>query len=425
LIVLLTGATGFIGRHLAHALAGAGHDVICAVRNHKAASALHPECRYVEADFTLDFEASDWLPRLAGVDTVINAVGILRERGQQTFEAIHMRAPCALFSACAIANIKVIQISALGADANAASRYHKSKRQADEVLLALCDSAVVVQPSLVYGQGGTSAKLFTLIASLPLVPLPGRGDQLVQPIHIDDLVPALLRLVEGDLYRKYRIPLVGPKPITLHSFLATLRQTMRLGKGIFIPMPAIVMNIAAWIGAVLPGGLLDRETLQMLRRGSTADDDATRQLLGHAPRPVTAFITPGEADGVRVAAQLGWLLPLLRLSIALVWIFTGIMSLGLYPIEQSYALLAHVGLTGWLATLALYGAALLDLALGIAILVCKRRRLLWIAQVAVIFSYMGIISLRIPEFWLHPFGPILKNLPMLAAIWILYELERC
>ncbi|MDQ4147499.1 MAG: DoxX-like family protein, partial [Pseudomonadota bacterium] len=90
----------------------------------------------------------------------------------------------------------------------------------------------------------------------------------------------------------------------------------------------------------------------------------------------------------------------------------------------SYALLAHVGLTGWLATLALYGAALLDLALGIAILVCKRRRLLWIAQVAVIFSYMGIISLRIPEFWLHPFGPILKNLPMLAAIWILYELER-
>ncbi|HEX2243435.1 MAG TPA: DoxX-like family protein, partial [Gammaproteobacteria bacterium] len=77
-----------------------------------------------------------------------------------------------------------------------------------------------------------------------------------------------------------------------------------------------------------------------------------------------------------------------------------------------------------LATLALYGAALLDLALGIAILVCKRRRLLWIAQVAVIFLYMGIISLRIPEFWLHPFGPILKNLPILAAIWILYELER-
>ncbi len=424
MVVLLTGATGFIGRHLAQALAAAGHEVVCAVRDPEAASARNPEFRYVEADFTRDFEAYDWLPRLAGIEVVVNAVGILREHGQQTFEAAHVRAPQALFSACATANIKVIQVSALGADADAISRYHKSKRQADEALLALCDSAVVVQPSLVYGQHGASAKLFTLLASLPLIPLPDRGDQRVQPIHIDDLVLALLMLVESNLYRKRRVPLVGPQPITLRDFLSALRQAMKLGNGVFIPVPAGVMNLAARFAGAMSGSLLNTETLQMLRRGNTGNVDATQHLLGRAPRPVGAFIPPREADGVRVAAQLEWLLPMLRLSIAVMWIFTGIVSLGLYSVEQSYALLARVGLTGWMAAFALYSAALLDLAFGIAIFVCKRRRLLWIAQAVLIILYMGIITLKIPEFWLHPFGPILKNLPMLTAIWMLYALER-
>jgi uncharacterized protein YbjT (DUF2867 family) len=424
LVVLLTGASGFIGRGLAQALAGAGHEVVHAVRDPAVASACDPTPRYVAANFTRDFEVSDWLPRLTCVDVVVNAVGILRERGSQTFEAIHLRAPRALFAACRVANVKVIQISALGADANAMSRYHKSKRTADEALFELCDAAVVVQPSLVYGPSGTSARLFTRLASLPLIPLPDGGEQRVQPIHIDDLVSALVALVEKDLYRKRRIPLVGPQPVTLREFVSGLRQGMGLDAGVFMPVPASVMNLAARLGERLPASLLDRESLQMLRRGNTADAEATRELLGRAPRPISAFITPHDADSVRVQAQLGWLLPMLRMTIAFVWIFTGIVSLGVYPADQSYALLARVGLTGWTASVALYGAALLDIALGIAIFIVRRRRFLWIAQAALILAYTVIITVKLPEFWLHPYGPILKNLPMLAVIWLLYELEK-
>jgi uncharacterized protein YbjT (DUF2867 family) len=424
LVVLLTGATGFIGRHLADALTAARHEVVRAVRSMDAATAETPEARYVEADFTRDFDSSDWLPRLRGIDVVVNAVGIIREHGAQTFEDIHVRAPAALFSTCAAANIKVIQISALGADADAASHYHKSKREADEILLRLCDAAVVVQPSLVYGPGGTSAKLFTLLASLPLIPLPDRGEQLVQPIHIDDLAPAIVALVDQSVYRRCRIPLVGPRAITLRDFLSALRQAMGLGKGTFLPVHASLMNLGARLGGLLPGSLVDMETLQMLRRGNTADPGMTRQLLGRAPRPVADFVTPDEANATRTQAQLGWLLPILRYAIAFVWIFTGIVSLGIYPVEQSYALLARVGITGSMAAVSLYGAALLDLVFGIAIFTCGHRRLLWAAQAAVILGYTAIITVKLPEYWLHPYGPILKNLPMLAAIWVLYELEK-
>jgi hypothetical protein len=72
----------------------------------------------------------------------------------------------------------------------------------------------------------------------------------------------------------------------------------------------------------------------------------------------------------------------------------------------------------------LYGATLMDLAFGIGSLVLKRRRWLWLAQLTLILFYTVIISFRLPEFWLHPYGPLLKNLPMLAAIWLLYELEK-
>jgi uncharacterized protein YbjT (DUF2867 family) len=422
LVVLLTGSSGFIGRHLANALAGLRHQVICTTRN--PSRPADPCFRYIAADFTRDFDEGDWLPRVAGVEVVINAVGIIREQGTQTFDAIHNRTPRALFSASAKAGVRlVIQISALGADEQAQSRYHRSKKAADDFLASLPLRSVIVQPSLVYGADGASARLFTTLASLPLTALPGKGTQLIQPVHVDDVVDAIVALLEQPLENGTRIPVVGPQPMTFRTFLAALRTAMGLGRAHFLPVPLSLMHIAAKAGKLVPGNLLDEETLQMLERGNTANAAPVSRLLGRRPRGVEDFIRNREASATRLRAKLNWLLPLLRFSIALVWIVTGIVSLGLYPVQESYALLARVGITGMLAPLMLYGAALLDLAFGIATLTLKKRRWLWLAQLAVILFYTVIISWMLPEFWLHPYGPLLKNLPMAAAIWLLLELE--
>ena len=139
--VLLTGASGFIGSHLARALRAADYVVIEARRDVAAGTAA------VQADFTRDLSAREWLPKLRGVDAVINAVGILREHGDQTFERIHKRAPQALFTACVAAGVRrVVQISALGADLGV-TRYFVSKRAADDYLT--CLRAVYAQASYV------------------------------------------------------------------------------------------------------------------------------------------------------------------------------------------------------------------------------------------------------------------------------------
>lgn len=418
MVIFLTGASGFIGHHLSSALRAAGHRVIEARRH-----ATDPN-QHMEADFTRDLDAASWIPKLAGVDCVINAVGILRERGQQTFQRIHTQAPRALFEACIRSGVqRVIQISALGADTGA-SGYFRSKHAADQFLASSPLNWTIVQPSVVYGPGGTSARLFTMLASLPVIPLPGSGTQSIQPVHIDDVVAAIVALVSREPASRARVAIVGPKPLELRDFLSQLRSAMGLRRAPRIGVPMGFMRLSAGIAQWLPGSLLDRETLAMLDAGNVADPAPTRALLGHAPRDVHAFVEPRYRETTRQHAQLAWLVPLLRFSIAAVWIWTGIVSLGLYPVEESHALLARVGVSGALSPFLLYGAAFLDLAFGIATLALRRRRFLWLAQIALIVGYTAIISIKLPEFWLHPYGPILKNLPMVAAIYMLYVLEE-
>lgn len=418
--VLLLGATGFIGRHVLAALREAGYAVTCGAR----ASGAPADCDSVVVDYTRDHAESDWMPRLAGIDYVVNAVGILRETAHASFEAVHVAAPVALFRASAAAGVKkVVQISALGSDEHAVSAYHRSKKQADDALGALDVPWVIVQPSLVFGMGGESAALFTRLAALPLVPVPGDGGQRIQPIHVDDLTAAIVRLLDSGTYDRQRIAAVGPHAMSLREFLGALRRAMGLGAARFLNVPMLFVRAAAAVGDRLPRMLLDRDSLGMLERGNVAPAEQITAVLGRVPRAPEAFIDAAFARAAANEARLGWLLPLMRGALAVVWIVTGIVSLGVYPVSESYALLARVGLNGVMASVALYGAAILDLGFGVGILVMQRRLWLWRAQMALIVSYTAIISLYLPEFWAHPYGPLTKNLPMLAAILVLHELE--
>lgn len=193
--ILLTGATGFVGGHVLNALLADGHDVVCAVRRKMDSS--NPRLSYLTADFAKDSDKSVWLARLAGIDVVINTVGIFRESKGQSFFALHTETPRALFAACAEAGTvrMVLQLSALGADEHATSAYHLSKKAADDYLAGLPVPSWIVQPSLVYGKGGASARVFRMLASMPLMVRFGDAPQLVQPIHIDDVTAAFVALV--------------------------------------------------------------------------------------------------------------------------------------------------------------------------------------------------------------------------------------
>ncbi len=116
-------------------------------------------------------------------------------------------------------------------------------------------------------------------------------------------------------------------------------------------------------------------------------------------------------------------LMLVRYTLATVWLVTGVLSLGIFPQQESLGLLEQVGLHKEVALFALYGSAVLDIALGLMTLALSSRRL-WQAQAILVLAYSSIITAYLPEYWLHPFGPALKNLPILMLLWLLYSYEE-
>lgn len=415
--ILVAGASGFVGRAVAQALAREGHDVMGASR--------HGE---IAVDFNDVPGARWWEPRLAGVDAVVNAVGILREQDGQGFEALHTRAPIELFRACVAARVPfVVQVSALGADATASTRYQSSKKAADDVLRALPLDAAIVQPSVVYGPGGASAGFFDTLSASPLLMLPRRGAMRIQPVHLADVADGIVRLVRERRAGVETIAFVGPQSMPLREYLARLRKALHIGGRLrVLTFPLVLFRPFAAIAGRVRGSFVDRDTAQMLLAGSAGDATPFTHLLGRAPRDVDHFVSPEDRPALRTRALLGVWMPVLRISLALMWIWTAVVSFGLYPVPDSLALLARVGLHGAAALVALYAAAALDLALGVLTLVApeRARARLWPAQLLLVAAYTVLVTAFLPEFWLHPYGPVAKNLPVLAAIALLWALER-
>ena len=424
--ILVTGASGFIGSHIVQALLRTGHEVTACVRTTRAVKQRWSKINVIQADFSRDHNEQIWLARLKNIDVVINAVGIIREQGKQTFEALHTRAPCALFRASQKAGInRVIQISALGADESAFSQYHLSKRAADRCLMSLNLDWVILKPSIVYGPGAKSMAFFKALAALPIIPLVDAGDQPVQPIHIDDMIRAILQTLQPETPSQLIIEIVGPRPITMKKIFIQLRDWLGMGKARFISLPyKIALRAGRW-GGFSGNTPMTAEVIQMLHKGNTGDVTPFIKQFGFSPASFedTLKHTPAQQSD-KWHAGLFFLRPCLRFSIAFLWIFTGIISAFVFPLEHSYAMLAKAGITKIWAPILLYAASATDIALGIATLLAYRLHLVGLIQISVILLYTFIITFSQPDQWLHPFGPVSKNLPLIVATLIMLVLER-
>lgn len=420
--VLLAGAGGMIGEALVERLAGEGHELVLAVRNEAAAQRRWPQHRHVRLDYADPATLEAIAPALRGVDVMVNAVGIFDERGEGSFEAVHVNGPCSLFAAAARAGVaRLIQLSALGASAEAPTAYWRSKARGDACAERHPGLATVVQPSLVFDPAGVSSRLFLRLATLPWLPLPEGGRQQVQPLLLDDLVEGLAALIDHPDPPR-RIAAVGPQALSLADYLRDLAASLGSRPRI-VAVPRPCAAAAAWLLQRLPGRLLTPDALAMLSRPNCADPGPWQALLGRPMRAPARFVTPAQASGLRLRARLANLLPWLRLPISATWLATAWVSAFVYPRDESLALLARAQVPAALAPAALYGAAALDAVLGVSMWWPRWRAWSYRAQIALIVFYTVIISLWLPEFWAHPYGPLLKNLPMLALIYALLRLE--
>ncbi|MCR6686384.1 SDR family oxidoreductase [Pseudoxanthomonas sp.] len=415
--MLVAGGRGMIGGAVARRLAAAGHELVHAGR------------RETDGDggLRLDFAAPPGyealVERLRGIDLVVNAVGIFQAQGKQSFDAVHVNGPRRLFEAAVGAGVRrFVHVSALGARADADTAYFASKGEAEAWLRSLPGRVVVVRPSLVFSPDGASTRVFLRLATAPLSPLPDGGHQPVQPIHLDDLADAIVAAALAD-GGPATFDAVGPRALPLRGYLQALARPLgHHPRFVSVPVRAIAPLLP--LAERLSGGLAGRDALRMLQAGNTGDPSALARVLGRLPRDPDDFIGPETAARLRAWLRRRRAVAAMRLSLAAMWLGTAWVSLYGYPRAASHALLARLGLHGAWADLALWSGALLDAALGLALLALPRRRRVYQAQLVLVGAYTVLISVWLPEFWLHPFGPLLKNIPILAMIAALLVLDH-
>jgi uncharacterized protein YbjT (DUF2867 family) len=285
--ILICGATGFVGRHLTQSLRKAGHTVIRGVRKPS-------EPHDVAVDFRNDTDKDTWLPRLDGIDVVVNAVGVLRDSTKTPMTKLHTETPLALFAACVESDVtRIVHLSALGVDSDIDVPYFTTRLVTECALHALPSNirSLCLRPSVIYGEDGTSAQMFRQLAKLPLHALPMGGTQSLQPVHIADICTAVTRwLADADSVSQ-TVEAVGAEATTMRGMLDSYREQMGYRPAWHVATPRLFVRLASRVGDFIPSSPLCTDTYTMLAAGNTASAAQFAALLGQPPRSYRQFIS--------------------------------------------------------------------------------------------------------------------------------------
>ena len=157
------------------------------------------------------------------------------------WQLLHEQTPIALFSACREAGVKrVVQVSALGVDKGIETAYFRTRRAPEAFLNALPDEIrwLILRPSVIYGEDGVSAKMFRLLAGLPIHILTDGGKQRLQPVHIDDICAAVNRWLTDPDAQSQTVACVGVEATDMRGMLDSYRQQMGHSKALHLSIPS-------------------------------------------------------------------------------------------------------------------------------------------------------------------------------------------
>jgi uncharacterized protein YbjT (DUF2867 family) len=296
-LVTIYGGSGFIGRHVVRAFAQRGWRIRVAVRRPDLAFHLQPQGRVGQIHAVqANLRYPDSVMRAAeGASAIVNLVGILHQKGQQTFDAVQASGAGAVARAAAEAGAKLVHVSAIGADARSASHYARTKAAGEKAALSAVPEAVIMRPSIVFGPEDDFFNRFAALARwLPALPLIGGGETRFQPVFVGDVAAAIVAAVDGRAHASTTYELGGPEVKTFRELLEfILREIGR--ERILVPLPFALARLQAFFLEFLPKPPLTRDQVLLLERDNVVSKSAERDHrtlkgLGIAPTSLEAVV---------------------------------------------------------------------------------------------------------------------------------------
>ena len=423
--VLVTGANGFIGSAVVAALQRSGLATRCVVRDPARLRRRFPDAEVRALDLTdpRAHAVDCWTTLLADIDAVVNVAGVLQPRRASDAWDVHHRAPDALFAACEKSGTRrIVHVSAVGI-AETDTAYAASKRAGEACLMARDLDWTVLRPVLVVGDdsyGGTS--LVRAMAAFPLaMPVIGDGATPLNVIHKDDLAEGIVRLVVNGAAVGEVLEPAAAGHLTLAELVGAYRNWLGLPPRPVLRLPMKIVQCIARVGDVTRMPPVTSTALAQLEGRLTGDGAGFRQATGVAARGLGEVLSDRPSGSQDLwHARLFLLRPLLRMTLALLWAVSGLVALLSAPsaYERVAAALGNAA-----APLA-YAFGLVDLAIAAAVVRGWHLKLMADVQIAVILGYTLGLSLLMPALWSDPFGPLLKNVPILLLVLVHRVLEE-
>lgn len=297
-LVTVYGGSGFLGRHVVRALAKRDYRVRVAVRRPDLAFHLQPLGRVGQITAVQsNLRYPDSVTAAAqGADAVVNLVGILTESGAQKFAAVQGEGAAHVAKAAASAGARLVHVSAIGADENAASAYARSKAQGEKAALAAVPGATIFRPSIVFGPEDDIFNRFaTLARILPVLPLIGGGANKFQPVFVGDVATAIADAVDGKAKAAATYELGGPDVVTFRQILEFILATIERDR-LLVPLPYVIAKLEALFLQYVPGPLkLTPDQVELLKHDNVVSEAAkaaglTLEGLGIAPRAMAEIV---------------------------------------------------------------------------------------------------------------------------------------
>ena len=313
--VTVFGGSGFLGRYVVERLADRDVVVRVGVRDPEAAKHLKPLGQVAQVNpFACDIkDEASVRAAVEGADAVINLVGILAERGRQTFKALHVDAAAVIAQAAAEAGCQaMVQVSAIGASPRGLSEYSRSKAAGEAAVQEAFPSATIVRPSVIFGPEDGFFNLFGGLARIaPALPLYGGGKTRFQPVYVADVADAIVTALLDDAAAGKTYELGGPRVYTFAELMELLLAEVRRDR-MLVPLPffagdvlATLMEMPPKIIKFLPTPPVTRDAMKSLREDNVVGDAAlTLSDLGVSATAVEAIL-PTYVHRYRKGGRLG------------------------------------------------------------------------------------------------------------------------
>ncbi len=280
-LVTVFGGSGFLGRYAVRALAKNGWRIRVALRRPH----LTPELRVMGDVGQIElFQANvrykaSIIEALEGADAVVNLVGVLYETGRQSFQALQADAAHDIAHAAATQGIgRLVQVSAIGADAQSASAYARTKAAGEAAVRAALPGATILRPSVVFGEEDRFFNRFAAMAGVsPVLPLIGGGQSRMQPVYAGDVGAAIALALSWPEAAGRTYELGGPKAYTFRQLMEIMLTEINRRRAL-IPIPFPVAgglgrlgDLAATLGLPPP---LTTDQLVLLKSDNVVSADA-------------------------------------------------------------------------------------------------------------------------------------------------------